>query len=211
MKRVILGLILALILTCAATAVPAPSVYGSRTAWNGAVSGVTTIDFDALSGNTYASLTIGNVTFDVPGDSGGSALWVSTPGAYTPIGSALVGNSVMTSVRGTFGTPVAAVGADLANLEVNDTLAIYVSINGTWSEWQADYTFPNALFWGIVAGPGEMIDGIYFSPTTSYWVGVDNFSFSGNATQPSIPEPAACLLMGSGMVLLYFIGRRRKS
>jgi hypothetical protein len=111
----------------------------------------------------------------------------------------------MTTVRGMFGTPVGAVGADVANLGANDTIGINVDINGTWYQWNVAYTFPNAFFWGIVAGPGETIDGITYSPTTSNWVGIDNFAYGASGT----PEPGTIALLGSGILGLAGVLRRK--
>jgi hypothetical protein len=157
----------------------------------------------------YQTLTSGNVTFDVPDSPDSSALWVSPASNYNPpFDIALVGNHWDTPIRGMFGSGVAGVGADVANLSVNDLVTIAVDINGEWSQWQVAYTYPNAFFWGIVAGPGETIDGITFSPTT-YWIGIDNFSYAAGGSS-SVPEPAAYLLLGPALVLIGFAARRRK-
>jgi|ERR1019366_4689511 hypothetical protein len=198
--------VIAMMALLGAAGVSASTIYTSRAAWTAQVSGITTEDFNALSGNEYQTLTLGNVTFDVPGYPDSSALWVSCPSCYNPPFSiALVGNHWLTTVRGMFATPVAAVGADVANLGVNDTIAIDVDINGTWYQWNVAYTYPNAFFWGIVAGQGETIDGITFTPTTNNWVGIDNFSYGGTAS----PEPGTIALLGSGILGLAGILRRK--
>lgn len=208
MLKIRIGIISALAilaLICAAS-VSASTVYTSRAAWTAQVTGITTEDFNALSGNQYQTLTLDDVTFDVPGYSDSSDLWVSCPSCYNPPFSiALVGNHWLTTVRGTFGTPVGAVGADVANLGVSDTIAIDVDINGTWYQWNVAYTYPSAFFWGIVAGNGETIDGITFSPTTSNWIGIDNFSYGGTGT----PEPGTIALLGSGILGLAGVLRRK--
>ncbi len=209
MKSVrIVSLIAILVVACMASA-SAASVFTSRSVWESQVSGVTTEDFNALAGNFYQTLTSGNVTFDVPGSSGSDSLWVSRSGSYAPIDVALVGNYGMTTVRGMFGSGVTGVGADVANLSVNDSITIAVDINGGWSQYQVAYTYPNAFFWGIIAAPGETIDGITFSPTTSNWVGIDNFSY-GAGELSSVPEPAAYLLLGPALCMIGFAARRRK-
>ena len=134
-----------------------------------------------------------------------SALWVSCSGCYYPaIDIALVGNHWMTTVQGMFATPVGAVGADVANLSVNDTIAINVDINGVWYTWNVPYTYPDAFFWGIVAGPGESILGITYSPTTSDWVGIDNFSYGS-----TVPEPGTIAMLGTGLLGVAGVLRRK--
>jgi hypothetical protein len=209
MRRICAVFLLASLMAICAAGAPAVAIYTGRAAWDSQVSGVTTQDFNALAGNQYQTLTLGNVTFDVPGYSDSSALWVSVTGAYSPIGIALVGNHGMTTVRGTFASPVTAVGVDVANLGVNDSIAVNVDINGTWWQWNVAYTFPNAVFWGIVAGPGESIDGISFSPTTSTFVGIDNFSYGAGEAAGGIPEPATCGLMGFALLGLGAIRKFR--
>jgi hypothetical protein len=113
----------------------------------------------------------------------------------------------MTTVRGMFGTPVTAVGADVANLSVDDIIAIDVDINGVWHQWNVGYNYPTPFFFGIVAGSGESIDGITFSPTLSNWVGIDNFSYAG--ADSSTPEPGSILLLGSGILGVAGILRRK--
>jgi hypothetical protein len=176
----------------------------SRAAWESQVSGITTEDFNALSGYVYQTLALGNVTFDVPGSTNLNALWVSIPGWYAPIATALVGNYPTTTVRGTFGSAVTAVGADVANLGVNDVITIAVDINGTWSQWQVSYTYPTPFFWGILAGPGESISAVAFAPAT-YHVGIDNFSYG---TGSAVPEPATFALMGAALIGLVFLRKR---
>ncbi len=196
-----------LLLTCGVSA-PAATVYTDRATWASQVSGITTIDFDSLAGQQFATLTLGDVTFDVPGSPDGGALWVSSPGSYTPIGAALVGNHWMTTIRGMVNPSTTAVGADIANISIDDTLQVNVDINGTWQLWNVQYTYPNAVFFGIVAGAGETIEGISFGPTVSNWVAVDNFSYG--AGTPPIPEPASLLLLGTGLSLGALVLRRKR-
>jgi hypothetical protein len=185
------------------TAASAGVVYSNRVAWASQVTNITTETFDPLAGNVYSTLTLGNVTFSVPGHTDSSALWVSCNGCYTPFGIALVGNHWMTTVQGMFANPVGAVGADVGNLSVNDTIAINVDINGVWYSWNVPYTYPNPFFWGIVAGPGEAIYGITYGPTTSNWVGIDNFSYG------AVPEPGTIAMLGTGVLGLAGVLRRK--
>src|ERR1035441_5765605 len=96
----IISAVAILVMLCAATA-SASTIYNSRAAWNAQVTGVTTETFDALAGQEFQTLTLDDVTFDVPGYADPSDLWVSTPGSYTPgIDVALVGNHALTNVPG---------------------------------------------------------------------------------------------------------------
>lgn len=196
-----------LLLIACVTSASAATFYSDRTTWETQVSGITTFDFNALQGNFYSTLTLGDVTFDVPGYPDSSALWVSISGSYTPaIDIALVGNHSMTTIQGMFGIPTTALGVDVANLAVDDVIAINLDVDGTWTTYNISYTYPNAFFFGVVAAPGEVIDGITFSPTTSHWVGIDNFSYAGAAPTP---EPASILLLGAGLAGMLSLVRRR--
>lgn len=197
-RRLAVGLCVLVLIATAHTA-SAATIFLDRPTWNSNVSGVTTFDFNALSNNFYSSLTLGDVTFDVPGYPDSSALWVSTPGSYAPaIDVALVGNHWMTTVRGTFSPFTTAVGADVANLSGNDRISIDVNINGVWSNHVVAYTYPTSFFWGIVASPGESIEAITFTPTTSNWVGIDNFSYGTGGN--TVPDAGSSLsLLGIGL------------
>jgi hypothetical protein len=183
----------------------ASTIYSNRVAWTSQVTGVTAENFDAYQGLLTASLPLGNATFSVPGYTTGDPLWVSCSGCYSPIGIALVGNYSMTTVEGMFATPVGAVGADISNLMINDNLAVNVEINNTWYSWSVPYTYPSSVFWGIVAGPGESIDGINFSPVNGYWVGIDNFSYGSSGT----PEPGTIAMFGTGVLGAVGLLRRK--
>ncbi|MDR3719655.1 MAG: PEP-CTERM sorting domain-containing protein [Bryobacteraceae bacterium] len=209
MQRICAVFLLASLMIVCAVSSPAATIYTGRAAWESQVSGITTQDFNALEGNEYQTLTLGNVTFDVPQVSSSDALWVSIPNDYAPIGIALVGNFGMTTIRGTFASPVTAVGADVTNLLLSDSIAINVEINGTWLNWSVPFTYPDAVFWGIVAGPGESIDGITFSPTSGGFVGIDNFSYGAGEGVGYIPEPATFGLMGFALLGLGAIRKFR--
>jgi hypothetical protein len=198
--------IAAMLFAVSATIASGSTIYSDRAAWEAQVTGLTIFDFNGLAGNLYQTLTLGDVTFDVPGYPDGSALWVSTPGSYAPFDIALVGNHWLTTIQGSFASDVTAVGADVANLSVNDVITISVEINGTWFQWNVNYTYPTPFFWGIIADPGESIEAITFSPNTSNWVAIDNFSY-GAAT--GVPEPASIALLGSSILGLAGLLRRK--
>jgi len=186
----------------------ASTVYSNRVTWSSQVTGITTETFDAYGGQFFNTRTLGDVTFSVPGSNLSNALWVSTVGWYTPIEIALVGNWSLTAVEGMFATPVTAVGADISNLMINDNLAVNVDINHTWYSWSVPYTYPTPVFWGIVAGAGESIYGINFSPVNGYWVGIDNFSY-GSTGSTGTPEPGTMVMLGTGILGAASLLRRK--
>ncbi len=179
--------------------------YSDRSAWLGSVSGVTTIDFNSLIGQEFASLSVGPVTFDVPGSSRSDALWVSNPGSYTGLGIALVGNYSPTAIRATFSPSTVGVGVDVYNLTQNDNISVTVTTNTGNYNWLVPVTVGSPSFFGLTAA-GGYISAITFTPSVS-WVGIDNFSYAGSA---SVPLPPSMLLLAPGLVGLAGIRRRFK-
>ena len=180
-------------------------VYSNSGAWQSNVTGIVTDDFSTLSGNLYQTLTLGSVTFDVPGSSGYDALWVSPPDSYQGLDSALVGNYPLTSIRATFAGGTTAVCSDIYNLAVNDTITVDLYANGLDTLYYIPIIFPNKTFFGVTTDTGT-ISSITFTPGQR-WVGVDNFEY-GSAGTTSVPEPTSMLLLGLG--LLGVAGIRRK-
>jgi hypothetical protein len=204
MKKVIFLLTILFILEVV-NANAALIVYSNGGTWQSNVTGIVTDDFNALSGNEYQTLTLGSVTFDVPGNSGD--LWVSSPGSYQGLGSALVGNHLLTSIRATFAGGTTAVGSDIYNLTVNDTITVDLYANGLDTLYSIPIIFPNATFFGVTTDTGT-ISSITFTPGQS-WVGIDNFEYGSAGTTP-VPEPASMLLLGLGLMGLAGVRRKLK-
>jgi len=103
----------------------------------------------------------------------------------------------MTSVRASLDPGTQAIGVDVANLAVNDTIDITTVDNfGNTKIYPIIYTYPDAFFFGVIAS--GTIKSITFAPTTSNWIGIDNFSY-GTSGQTPVPEPTSLLLLGSGL------------
>jgi hypothetical protein len=204
MKKFLLTLAILSMLVSAINA-NALTTYSNRTDWNNSVTGITTIDFTGMGGEQMSSLTSGTVTFDVPDNYDSGALWVSTPGAYEGLGEALVGNHWMTTLRATFNPGTTAIGTDVYNLYVTDSIAVSIMNDDVLSSYSVPVTLGYGSFFGVTTDSGY-ISEITFSPS-NYWVGIDNFSLA-TTTGGSVPEPATMLLLGSGLVGL--AGLRRK-
>jgi|GEM_PF-1509494 len=207
MKKQLILLAAVITLAFAASDALAITTYSSQSAWAAAVSGITTIDFNSRSGNTYATLTEGAVTFDVPGFSTNYSdpLWVSTPGVYSGIDRALVGNYSGTTIRATFSPTTTAVGTDVNNLNQSDNVSVTLVKDGTSYIYSVPVTgiFSSTSFFGVTTDNGY-ISEIDFTPGVS-WIGIDNFSY-GSAS--SVPLPGALLLLGSGLAGLGAMKRR---
>ncbi len=205
-KKLLVGLVAGLFLAgMVGVASAALFEFSDRTSWDSSVSNITTEDFNALEGQFFETLSLGDVTFDVPTRSSSHDLWVSYDGgAYPGLGVALVGDYSWTSIQATFSPSTTAVATDIFNLDGNGNVGVEV-IDDTGSHmYSVAVTNPNFSFFGITTDTGY-INSISFTPPTS-WVGIDNFSY-GTAGQ-HVPEPATMLLFGTGLAGL--VGMRRR-
>ena len=201
-KKFLVGLaVISLIVGITVQAQAALYTYSERSVWENQVTNITTETFDSLEGTLYGTLTLGNVTFDVPERSTYDALWVSTNGSYSGLGIALVSNYPPNSILSTFNSGISGVGVDIFNLRQDDTIKVTVNDQSGDHVYSVIVDNPYYSFFGITTDSG-LITSIQFTPNVG-WVGIDNFSY-GN----QVPIPAAIWLFGSGLIGLVRFRKR---
>jgi hypothetical protein len=215
-------------------------LYTSRTTFNAASPGTTTLTFEGIAANgtlvsynTSAGLTLNGVNF-VGSYSGTSSnyyfLYVAGQG-YVETGNAVLegppsrapsinGNGYL---RATLPGGTTSVGTDYRNVFSQDT-SLYtdgMNVIVTTSDNQTQTFNLNATnvrqFAGFsVLTPGVTITSLQFSSAYNSQTGqrnypvLDNFTF-GQAPTP-VPEPATLALLGSGLIgLAVTIRRKRKA
>jgi len=195
-----------------------PVLYTDATAWAAAASDVTTIDFNEVGFEQYfggGGYSNGDLT--VTGSSSYLFGWGPPDSQNLGTGKYLIGAySSGATVTETFSGENQAAGTELGvydasgtldydfTTEDGDSLSGNVSaVNGSW------------LFVGAVADPGDWITSLTITLPTQLGEGFGNIAVDntvyGDAGAPAVstPEPGSLALLGSGMVGLAGVLRRR--
>jgi hypothetical protein len=223
LNGILRGASLALLLGIGSLAAYADSFFTDQSAWVSALAGApTTINFEGLAPNnttdpqTYigsgpgANTTVGGVNFAIGAAGADNMMFIAGDGNYLPVSVLTVGSTSLTGSPSdlliTLPSAVTALGFDFASLYVGDTATITLSDGSVQTVALSGDT--QLAFFGVTAPGGINSVDISLAPGT-YDVVVPDFSYGTANTTPPVPEPSSFLLLGSGLVSLAGMVRRR--
>ena len=197
--------------------------YSDRIAFESAVSGIVSFDFETTSGfpAAPAQLDIIDATIDLSTSGGDSAVYVQSYGAGWGQG---IGGSVsdeinnFTAVVVAFSAPYYAVGFDNLDLTLNEDAIINVVFGSgsfTFKRTDPDPDFSNAPFFGIWAGEPILGLRVWSGNAPTDQPGsranlIDNLSVSRTPSEiPDVPEPSTFWLTSAAGLGLMLLGRLR--
>ena len=195
--------------------------YSDRTAWEAAVTGLTTVDFQGIVANSSfanatPSTTIGGVNFALGGDSNG-LLFLLGDNYYYPSSvlstqqSSTGVQSLVITLPGLFG----AIGVDFgtfAPATVNFSDATPGQGGGSGIDVNTP-DYPSMIFFGYVADVGDDPIGAFkmtMAGSAQSEINIDNLSFA-NVPLRGVPEPVTLSLFGAGIAGVVALRRRRKA
>lgn len=192
-------------------------VFTSRTLFEAAATGLTTIDFEGIApensvANFATPLTIQGVTFS---GSPTGMISVLDDGFFAPLfqfnsGAVLGGFSY---IEVTLPTGITAIGTDL--MSTNPSGSPFQVVLATGETFVVNTPLrPERGFFGITTDVAiasirftTMSAGPFQSPGIPL---LDNFSFGRSQNPAAVPEPATLLLLGTGLAGIATRARRRR-
>jgi hypothetical protein len=210
----------ALIVLLAASGVAQAEVfYNNAAAWNAAVTGATTINFEGIApplGNVFeglgsgASTTIGGVNFAIGPAGTNNELFVVGDNVYYPVSAITTQTSALNGPSPndlliTLPTPVTAVAFDFGGIFVGENATITLSDGSV--QTVAVPGSPGLTFFGATA-PGGITSVDITLPSDTFGIGMTDFSYAPSAA--TTPEPSFFMLVLVGVGGIIGIARRRQ-
>lgn len=206
-KNVVKSLVAVSTIVACGAAAASVVVYTDRSAWEAAVTGGVTENFNSFADGTVVT---GATVFPSGITATASGTLDISSFAFSAIGQ---GNALRTFVNTTIvmpGSPV-AFGFDYADLDLGGASIAF----GTFSQALAltgdadsSVTSDDFAFFGVVATAADIPGGTFSFTSVLEGFVIDNLSF-GSGT--AVPEPGTVALLGLGLAGLGYARRRRHS
>lgn len=199
---------------------PRPNADAARADFFTYLVGVGTEDFEGVPAGTTSPLTIdfgaaGTATLN----GGGDVTSDTTYGAF-PISGSKYWEASDTSFSLNFSDSIAAFGFYGTDIGDWGGTVTVTTQDGVSTAYEIPHTSVpdgstsgSALYWGVIDTDNPFIS-ITFDNTYGVgdWFGFDDFSIGSiEQVQPTIPEPGTLLLLGSGLIGLLALGRKKLS
>lgn len=171
--------------------------------------GSTVIDFESPAAGTYTTLTLSGVTFTPDGN---NLMWVDSAyiGQYNNFGTQSLHNNYdpqsFNTLTINFNGTTSGFGFFWGASDTAWTLTAYDSANNPIESFVLPITGPSNAgdFVGLL---DSGIARATLSGTGGDYIFIDNFEFNGSSS--STPEPGSLLLLGSGLVAVASVFRRK--
>jgi hypothetical protein len=204
------------VLMAAGCIAQADTVYTSQAAWNAAVSGASTINFEGIAptssyANETPSFVQGGDTFAIgPSAPGGSVLFVIGDNFYG-YGYAVVSSQAASGTLDLKVTLPSAVTAFAFDYIVGPGTVTVTASDGLDQTQSAPGAGNNYLFFGVT-DPGGITSLDITEPYSLSAQGINMKDFSTATANPTVPEPSS-LLVSSALLagLIGMVRRRRQS
>lgn len=207
----------AVVLVAASCAAQADVFYNNSTAWNAAVPGATTINFEGIVpdppnylviGGAGSSTVVGGVNFAVGPAGTNNLFFIVGDNFYYPSAAITPQITVLDGAPPndlliTLPQPVTALGFDFGGIFVGDNATITLSDGAV--QTVAAPASPGLAFFGVTA-PGGLTSVDITLPSDSYGIGVTDFSY-----ESATPEPSFYSALGVGLAAMIGIVRRRRT
>lgn len=215
-KRRIVGLLACFAFALASASFVEASTIYVQTTPSGATTipglvGSTVIDFESTTHGTYTTLTLSGVTFT---PDAGNLMWVdgAYAGGFNNFGSQSLHNNYDSQSFNTlninFNGTTSGFGFFWGASDTAWVLTAYDSSHSPIESFTLPIThFSNAGDFVGLLDPG--IASATLAGIGSDYIFVDNFEFNGGSSSTTVPEPGSLSLLGTGLLAIVGVVRRR--
>jgi hypothetical protein len=221
MRNLLCGLIVLL----ASGVAHAGTVYSTFAAWQAAVPGSTTVNFEGLADpfgfiGPITSETVGGVNFSLGPNGTNTVMFVNGDGGYGYPGASIsvqVSNASPDSpvdLLISLPSAVTAIAFDFGDITFNAdfghtaTITLFNGLSSVETDFKAAGVYSTTAFFGVT-NPAGITKVDITLPADSFVLNLTDFSYG--SLPNNVPEPSSLLLCGAGLAVAAGILRRRRT